>query len=81
MIETTVGHTRFNLLGGNWAANISFGAFTIILAAVIVNMVVAKINANYSHVQRKGLLFYYKELFELRYLYKLDPEYGYLVAF
>ena len=58
-----IGRVRFQLLANNWAANISFGAFSIILAAVLVNMVVAKINANYTRIQRKGTLFYYKDLF------------------
>ena len=45
-----------------------------------MNTVIAKINASYQDVSRKGTLYYYKDLFDLRYLYKLDPEYGYLVG-
>ena len=59
-------------MSNNWAANISYAVFSIILGAVLVNMVVAKINANYTHIRRKGALFYYKDLFELRHMYKLD---------
>ena len=51
-----------------------------ILAAVLTNMVIAKMNSTYQEVRRKGTLLYYKELFDLRYLYKLDNRYGYLVA-
>ena len=58
-----IGRVRFQLLANNWAANISFGAFSIILAAVLVNMVVAKINASYTSIVKKGALFYYKDLF------------------
>ena len=43
-----------------------------------VNMVNAKINNIYTEVVRKGTLYYYKELLDLRYVYKLDPHYGYL---
>ena len=43
-------------------------------------MVIAKINSIYTDVVRKGTLFYYKELFDLRYIYRLDPRYGYLAS-
>ena len=55
-------------------------AVAYILAAVLMNMVIAKMNSTYQEVRRKGTLLYYKELFDLRYLYKLDNRYGYLVA-
>ena len=67
-------------MDGKWAANISFAIFTYILGVVLLNMVVARINSIYSTILRKGLLFYYKELFDLRYLYQLDPHYGYLAS-
>ena len=38
-----------------------------------MNMVIAKINANYKEVVRKGTLHYYKDLFDQCYLYSLDP--------
>ena len=50
----------------------------MILAAVLVNMVIAKINNIYTEIVRKGTLFYYKELLDLCFVYKLDPRYGYL---
>ena len=80
LIEATVGKTDFEKNDGNWSANIALMAVAYILAALLTNMVVAKMNSTYLEVQRKGTLQYYKELFDLRYLYKLDPEYGYLVA-
>ena len=43
-------------------------------------MVIAKMNSTYQEVRRNGTLQYYKELFDLRYQFKLDSEYGYLVA-
>lgn len=55
-------------------------ALSYILAAVLTNMVIAKMNSTYLDVQRRGMLQYYKDLFDLRYLFKLDPEYGYLVS-
>lgn len=39
-----------------------------ILAAVLMNMVIGKMNSTYKEVIRKGSLEYYKELFNLRYL-------------
>lgn len=51
-----------------------------LLAAVLMNMVIAKMNSTYQEVRRNGTLQYYKELFDLRYQFKLDSEYGYLVA-
>ena len=80
MIETMVGRVIFTGMDGNWAANLALASFSVILAAVLVNMVIAKINNIYSEVVRKGTLFYYKELFDLRYLYSLDNKYGYLAA-
>ena len=63
LLEAMIGKVRFQLLANNWAANISYGGFSIILGAVLVNMVVAKINANYTSIVKRGSLFYYKELF------------------
>ena len=80
LFEAMVGRVLFSQLGNNWPANVALGASSIILAAVLMNMVIAKINSNYTEVVRKGNLFYYKELLDLRYTYKLDPRYGYLVA-
>ena len=65
-------------MDNNWGGNLSLASFAIILGAVLVNMVIAKINHTYTEVVRRGTLFYYKELFDLRYLYKLDEKYGYL---
>ena len=42
-------------------------AVAYILAAVLMNMVIAKMNSTYKEVIRKGTLEYYKELFNLRY--------------
>lgn len=80
LIEAGVGAARFHHLGGSWPAYISLMALAVILAAILMNMVIAKINSNYQEVSRRGTLHYYRELFELRYLYKLDPKYGYLVT-
>ena len=80
LIEATVGKTDFEKNDNNWSANIALIGVAYILAAVLMNMVIAKMNSTYDEVQRKGTLQYYKELFDLRYIYKLDPEYGHLVA-
>ena len=80
LIETMVGRVIFTSMDVNWSANLALASFSVILVAVLVNMVIAKINNIYSEVVRKGTLFYYKELFDLRYLYSLDNKYGYLVA-
>lgn len=45
-----------------------------------MNMVIAKINTSYKEVSRRGTLYYYKDIFDLRYLYKLDPKYGFLIS-
>ena len=78
LFESMVGRVTFTEMGSNWSANFALGAFSVILAAVLVNMVIAKINNIYTEVVRKGTLYYYKELLDLRYVYKLDPRYGYL---
>ena len=80
LIEGAVGAVRFQHLGSEWAGFFFFGSVTLILAAVLMNMVIAKINSSYKEVSRKGTLHYYKDLLDLRYLYKLDFNYGYLVA-
>lgn len=64
----------------NWVAILILGFFSLILAAVLVNMVVAKMNNTYTEVVRKGTLYYYKDIFDLRYLYKIDNEYRYLAS-
>ena len=79
-MEGMVGRVVFDRMDNNWTANLSLGAFSIILGAVLMNMVIAKINHIYSEVVRRGTLFYYKELFDLRYLYRLDSCYGYLTS-
>ena len=78
LFESMVGRVTFTKMGSNWSANFALGAFSVILAAVLVNMVIAKINNIYTEVVRKGTLYYYKELLDLRFVYKLDPRYGYL---
>lgn len=80
LVEAMVGRVLFSKLGNNYAAFLSLASFAIILAAVLMNMVIAKINHNYTEVVRKGTLFYYKDLLDLRYTYKLDPRYGYLAS-
>ena len=75
-----VGRVVFGELDGNWSAIVSVCGLSVILGGVLVNMVVAKINHIYSEVVRKGTLYYYKELFDLRYTYKLDSHYGYLAS-
>ena len=75
-----VGRVVFGELDGNWSAIVSVCGLSVILGGVLVNMVVAKINHIYSEVVRKGTLYYYKELFDLRYTYKLDSRYGYLAS-
>ena len=80
LIEASVGRALFSKMDGNWAAIFSLSCFTIILAAVLMNMVVAKMNSTYTEVSKQGTLYYYKDLFDLRYIYKLDPKYGYLGA-
>ena len=80
LIEETVGRTDFEKNDNNWSANIAMMVMAYILAGVLANMVIAKMNSTYVEVQKKGTLQYYKELFDLRHLYKLDPEYGYIVA-
>ena len=43
-----VGRVIFTSMDGNWTAHIVLGAFSIILAAALMNMVIAKINNIYS---------------------------------
>ena len=80
LIEAAVGRVVFDKMDSNWPAILCFGGFTVILAAVLVNMVIAKINTTYSEISRKGTLFYYKDLFDLRYQYRLHSRYGFLSA-
>ena len=80
LIESGAGRTDFSKTDDNWSANLSLMVVAYILAAVLMNMVIAKMNSNYLEVRRKGALQYYKELFDLRYLYKLEKRYGFLVA-
>ena len=67
-----VGRVRFTGLAEDWTANIIYMVLTVILSAVLMGMVLAKMNSNYTEVVRQGYLFYYQDLFNLRFLYKLD---------
>ena len=58
----------------------SLALLSLISGAILMNMVIAKINTTYKEVTRKGTLHYYKDLFDQRYLFSLDSQYGYLVA-
>ena len=78
LIEATVGRVVFQ--SNHPAAHLCLGAFTLLSGGILMNMVIAKINTNYKEVTRKGTLHYYKDLFDQRYLYSLDPQYGFLVA-
>ena len=80
LMEGAVGRALFDKMAGNWAAILSYSCFTIVLAAVLMNMVVAQMNSTYTKVSKQSTLHYYKDLFDLRYIYKLDPKYGYLAA-
>ena len=80
LINASVGAVRFNHLGGSWSGFLFLGFAYYLFTGVLMNMVIAQINSSYKEVTRKGTLHYYKELFDLRYVYKLDPKYGYLVA-
>ena len=73
LIEAAVGKVAFRKMGSSWAGYLSLAAASIVLATVLVNMVIAKMNATYTDVVRKGTLHYYKELFNLRYAYQLHP--------
>ena len=78
LIEATVGHVKFDQMDDNWPAKLSLALFSYMLGVVVMNMVIARINSIYKTVLRKGTLFYYKELFDLRYVFCLDPQYGFL---
>lgn len=80
LIEAGVGAVRFHHLGASLTGFLFLIIASYILAAVLMNMVIAKINSSYKEVSRKGTLHYYKDLFDLRNLYKSDSKYGYLVA-
>ena len=66
LIESTVGRTDFSKADNNWSANLSIMISAYILAAILTNMVIAKMNSTYQEVRRKGTLHYYKDLFDLR---------------
>ena len=50
LIEETVGKTDFEKNDDNWSANIAMMAMAYILAAVLTNMVIAKMNSTYVEV-------------------------------
>ena len=52
LIEATVGRTDFTKNDNNWSAHIALMAVSYVLAAVLTNMVVAKMNSAYVEVQR-----------------------------
>ena len=59
-IEAAVGAVRFHHLANSWPAFLVLFAVTIILAGVLMNMVIAKINSSYKEVSRTGTLHYYR---------------------
>ena len=48
LIEGGAGAVRFDKIGSEWAGVLFFGTSTLITAAVLMNMVIAKINASYK---------------------------------
>ena len=72
-----VGRVKFDRMDGFWPAQLSF-AFFAYVGVILITIVIAKINSIYKTVLRKGTLFYYKEVFDLRYIFHLDPQYGFL---
>ena len=63
LLEGGVGAVRFSHLGHEWSGFLFFGSVTLVIAAVLMNIVIAKINASYKEVSSRGTLHYYKELF------------------
>ena len=78
LIEASVGRVLFR--SSDPVSHLSLMVFTLVSGAILMNMVIAKINSTYQEVTRKGTLHYYKDLFDQRYLFSLDSQYGYLVA-
>ena len=54
LIEAGVGAVRFGNLGSEWVGFLFFGGITLVVAAVLMNMVIAKINSSYKDVSRSG---------------------------
>ena len=72
LIEAAVGAVRFSGVARTSEGSLALSAAAILLGAVLVNMVVAQINSTYNHVSKRGVLYYYKDLLDLRYLYAPD---------
>lgn len=48
LIEASVGRVYFNPLKGMWSAHFSYMAFVLILFAVLMSMLIAKMNNTYT---------------------------------
>lgn len=47
---------------------------------LFLSMLIAQMTNTYNSIVRRGQLFYYKDIFDMRYYYNLDERYGALIA-
>ena len=55
-------------------------SFIIILMVLFFSMLIAMMTTTFNNVAMQGDLHYFKEIFDLRYSYKLDRKYGILAS-
>ena len=78
--EASIGNVFFRKVARTFTGSLTLAGGSIVLGVVVINMCIAKVTSIYQFVSTRGTLYYYKDLIDLRYLYKTDSKYGFLVA-
>ena len=77
LLEGSVGEVNFNGFD-SWEAYLLYMSFIIIFMVLLFSMLIAMMTNTFNTVAEQGDLHYFKEIFDLRYSYKVDRKYGIL---
>ena len=80
LLEGSVGEVNFNDMLTFKTAELFYAIFVIIFMVLFLSMLIAMMTNTFNEVVRTGELHYYKEIFDLRYLFQLDRKYSSLVS-
>ena len=77
LLEGSVGEVNFSGFD-TWDGYLLYMSFIIILMVLFFSMLIAMMTTTFNTVAEQGDLHYFKEIFDLRYSYKIDSKYGIL---
>ncbi len=80
LVEGSLGEVNFSAMAQDVAAEFSYSALVIIFMVLFMSVLIAQMTNTYKNIVKRGVLFYEKEIFDLRYYYYLDDRFGALVV-